>query len=426
MLSIKFLKRNIKVVKEKLAARGFQLDTVFFEKLEQKRKQLQIEAQQLQAQRNQHSKAIGQRKAKGESIDDLLQRVSQISIQAKQYEKKLADIQQALNDFLLNLPNIPHESVPSGEDETFNVEIKKWGKPKNFPFNVKNHADLGEGLGAMDFACAAKITGSRFVVLYGPLARLQRALTQFMLDMHTEKHGYQEIYVPYMANRESFIGTGQLPKFIEDQFSIRNDQEYWLIPTAEVPVTNVVRGEILQFDQLPLNFVCHTPCFRRESGSYGKDTRGMIRQHQFEKVELVKIVNPNSSYDELESLTKNAESILMALELPYRIVSLCAGDLGFSSAKTYDLEVWLPSENRYREISSCSNFEDFQARRMQARFRDETGKVSLVHTLNGSGIAVGRALVAVIENYQDEEGNIHVPKILQPYMNGLDIIKKIK
>jgi seryl-tRNA synthetase len=426
MLSIKLLKKDISNVKSKLATRGIEIDVPLFETLEQRRKQLQMHAQQLQEKRNQQSKLIGQRKARRESIDDLLQEVTNISTQAKQYEKELAEVQNKLNDFLLNLPNIPHATVPVGSDETANVEIRRWGEVPVFDFKVKNHADLGEALGYMDFGAAAKITGSRFVVLHGPLAKLQRALTQFMLDIHTQENSYQEIYVPYMANRASFTGTGQLPKFIDDQFRIENDQEYWLIPTAEVPVTNVVRDEILKESQLPLTFVCHTPCFRRESGSYGKDTRGMIRQHQFEKVELVKIAHPKSSYDELESLTLDAESILKALELPYRVVSLCTGDLGFSSAKTYDLEVWLPSENRYREISSCSNFEDFQSRRMQARFRDASGKVSLVHTLNGSGIAVGRALVALIENYQDQAGNIHIPRALKPYMNGLDVIKKAK
>jgi seryl-tRNA synthetase len=425
MIHMKLLRTDIEWVRDQLAKRGFTLNVDLFQQLDKRRKTIQMRTQTLQEERNHYSKLIGQKKTAGEAADNLLQQVKKISIEAKEKEKQLNDVQYAINDFLLHLPNIPHTSVPSGEHENDNLEIRRWGKPKQFSFPVKDHTELGEQLGYMDFEAAAKIAGARFVVLYGPLVKLQRALTQFMLDTHANQHGYTEIYVPYMGNRDAFIGTGQLPKFIDDQFKVEGDHEYWLIPTAEVSVTNTIRSEVLMQEQLPLKFVCHTPCFRRESGAYGKDTRGMIRQHQFEKVELVKIVDPALSYDALEILTQDAESILQALELPYRVVSLCTGDLGFSSAKTYDLEVWLPSENQYREISSCSNFEDFQARRLQVRFKNVDGKTALVHTLNGSGLAVGRTLVAVIENYQDEAGNIYVPTVLQSYMNGLEMIKKL-
>jgi len=423
MLDIKQLRNNIQEVAEKLKKRGFTLDIAAFEKLENLRKELQTKTQTLQSQRNQYSKEIGMKKTKGESANEAMAKVAEISKSVKECEAELTELQNKLDAFLLTIPNIPHESAPFGRGEKDNVEVRKWGEPKEFSFAAKDHVDLGETLRLMDFETAAKIAGARFVVLYGALARLQRAIIQFMLDTHTSEHGYKEIYVPYMANRDSFTGTGQLPKFEADQFKIAFDFDYWLIPTAEVPVTNVVRGEILEAEKLPIKFACHSPCFRSESGSYGKDTRGMIRQHQFEKVELVKIVEPKTSYEALEKLTHDAEMILQKLELPYRVVALCGADLGFSSAKTYDLEVWLPGQNAYREISSCSNFEDFQARRMQARWRNpETGKPELIHTLNGSGLAAGRTLIAVMENYQDEQGHIQIPKALQPYMGGIRVI----
>ena len=424
MLDPKYFRQDINQAAIELKRRGFSLPVAQIEALEEQRKMAQTQMQELQNQRNARSKAIGQAKASGVDITPLMAEVGQLGEQLKALETQTENLVQQLRDIQLSVPNILDASVPTGKDENNNVEVRKWGTPKQFDFTVKDHVDLGEKLGQMDFTRASKITGSRFVVLSNGLARMQRALIQLMLDMHTQEHGYQELYVPYLVNKDSLTGTGQLPKFAEDQFNLQGDQQYSLIPTAEVPVTNLVRDEILEAGQLPIKWVAHTPCFRSEAGSYGKDTRGMIRQHQFEKVEMVRIVRPEESYAQLEELVANAEAVLQRLELPYRVISLCSGDTGFSSAKTYDLEVWLPSQNKYREISSCSNFEAFQARRMQARWRNPaTGKPELVHTLNGSGLAAGRTLVAIIENYQDSEGNIQVPRALQPYMGNLTIIK---
>ncbi|MCW5588075.1 MAG: serine--tRNA ligase [Legionellales bacterium] len=424
MLDNHYLRQNLQEVAEKLLIRGFKLDTHLLEQLETQRKQLQTKLQELQSERNARSKAIGQAKAKGENIEPLFAEVDQLNQQLKSIETQFAELQQQLNTILSTIPNIPHASVPAGKAEEDNVEIKKWGEPKVFSFQPKDHVDLGEKLGLMDFELATKITGSRFVVMFGDLVKLHRALIQFMLDIHTTQHGYQEVYVPYLVNQDSLFGTGQLPKFAEDQFNIAGEFPYSLIPTAEVPVTNIARNEILEVETLPRKYVCHTPCFRSEAGSYGKDTRGMIRQHQFEKVELVQMVAPHQSDAALEELVRHAESILEKLELPYRRMVLCGGDMGFSAAKTYDLEVWLPGQQKYREISSCSNFESFQARRLQARWRNPvTQKPELLHTLNGSGLAVGRTLVAILENYQDEQGNIHIPQVLRSYMNGLSVIK---
>jgi seryl-tRNA synthetase len=407
------------VVAEGLARRGLRVDGAAIESLEARRKALQVEVQDLQNQRNTRSKAIGQAKAKGEDVAPLMAEVGTLGEQLKAANAALQEVQEALGEIALGLPNLPHASVPDGRDEAANQEVRRWGEPRSFEFAPLDHVDLGAANGWMDFDAAARLTGSRFVVLHGPLARLQRALTQFMLDVHTAEHGYTEAYVPFMVNADSLRGTGQLPKFEADLFRLAGEHPYYLIPTAEVPVTNLVRDRILEADALPCRFVAHTPCFRSEAGSYGKDTRGMIRQHQFEKVELVQIVRPDASYQALEALTGHAETILQRLGLPYRVVALCAGDLGFSAAKTYDLEVWLPGQQAYREISSCSNFEDFQARRLQARWRNpETGKPELVHTLNGSGLAVGRTLVAVLENYQEQDGRIGIPEALRPYMGG--------
>jgi len=407
-----------------LKRRGFAFDVIKWEALEAERKKIQTQTQDLQAKRNAASKEIGKAKSKGEDVSGIMAQVASLGDELKQAESELDRLQQELTEIALGLPNIPHDSVPDGLNEAANVEVRRWGEPKPFGFDVKDHVDLGEGIGGLDFETAAKITGSRFAVINGPLARLHRALTQFMLDLHTSEHGYVETYVPYMVNRDSLRGTGQLPKFAEDLFGLQGEQGYYLIPTAEVPVTNIVRDTITDATDMPRKFVAHTPCFRSEAGSYGKDTRGMIRQHQFEKVELVQIVHPNESYEALEQLTAHAETVLQRLELPYRVMALCAGDMGFSAAKTYDLEVWLPGQQAYREISSCSNFEDFQARRMQARWRNpDTGKPELVHTLNGSGLAVGRTLVAVMENYQNPDGSIDVPKALQSYMGGMERIK---
>lgn len=423
MLDQKLIRQNIDTVAQQLARRGYTLDAARIAALEAQRKDVQVRTQQLQNERNTKSKAIGQAKAKGQDAAPLLAEVAHLGDALKQAEEGLAQVQAELDAMLLGVPNIPHASVPDGRDENDNVEIRRWGEPRTFDFEPKDHVDLGAGLGLMDFDAAAKIAGSRFVTLSGPLAALHRALIQFMLNLHTREHGYTEVYVPYLANKDSFQGTGQLPKFEADLFAIRGEQGYYLVPTAEVPVTNLVRDEIVEADRLPLCYTAHTPCFRSEAGSYGKDTRGMIRQHQFEKVELVRIVRPQDSYQELEKLTAHAEQVLQRLELPYRVVALCAGDIGFSSAKTYDIEVWLPGQNKYREISSCSNFEDFQARRLQARWRNpETKKPELVHTLNGSGLAVGRTLVAIVENFQQRDGSVRVPRVLQPYLNGLDTI----
>jgi len=424
MLDPKFLRNEMQTVVAGLKRRGFEFDVANWETLEAERKKIQTQTQDLQAKRNAASKEIGKAKSKGEDVSGIMAQVASLGDELKQAESELDRLQQELTDIALGLPNIPHASVPDGINEEANVEVRRWGEPKTFNFEVKDHVDLGEGIGGLDFETAAKITGSRFAVINGPLARMHRALIQFMLDLHTSEHGYTETYVPYMVNRDSLRGTGQLPKFAEDLFAMEGEQGYFLIPTAEVPVTNIVRDTITDAANMPRKFVAHTPCFRSEAGSYGKDTRGMIRQHQFEKVELVQIVHPEESYEALEQLTAHAETVLQRLELPYRVMALCAGDMGFSAAKTYDLEVWLPGQQAYREISSCSNFEDFQARRMQARWRNpDTGKPELVHTLNGSGLAVGRTLVAVMENYQNPDGSIDVPTALQSYMGGLERIK---
>jgi seryl-tRNA synthetase len=418
MLDIKLIRKDIDFVSSELKRRGFTLDVARFNELEEERKKIQMMTEELQNKRNTQSKSIGQAKAKGEDIKPLLAQVSDLGKQLSEAEHKLNEVNDSLDEILMAVPNLPHESVPVGLSEDDNVEIRKWGEPKKFSFEPKDHVELGAQSGLIDFETAAKISGARFVVMHDKIARLHRALIQFMLDLHTKEHGYKEVYVPYLVNKESLFGTGQLPKFKDDLFNVEGDFPYSLISTAEISVTNIVRGEILSADRLPLKFVTHTPCFRSEAGSYGKDTKGLIRQHQFEKVELVQIVHPEKSHEVHEELTAHAEKVLQLLELPYRVVNLCSADLGFSSRKTYDLEVWLPAQNCYREISSCSNFEDFQARRMQARFRNpETKKPELVHTLNGSGLAVGRTLVAIMENYQNEDGSITVPKALQGYVD---------
>ncbi len=425
MLDPRLLRNELQETADRLARRGVELDVERIASLEQRRKALQVEVQELQNERNSSSKRIGQAKRQGEDVKPLLERVAHLGERLKAAQDALGEVQAALQEIALGIPNIPHESVPEGRSEEDNREERRWGEPPRFPFEPRDHVDLGAGLGGMDFEAAARLTGSRFVTLQGPLARLHRALTQFMLDTHTGEHGYREVYVPYLVNAESLRGTGQLPKFEEDLFKLAGEFPYYLIPTAEVPVTNLVREQILEADEMPRRWVAHTPCFRSEAGSYGKDTRGMIRQHQFEKVEMVQVVRPDDSYAALEALTGHAEQILQRLELPYRVVTLCTGDLGFSAAKTYDLEVWLPAQETYREISSCSNFEAFQARRLQARWRNpETGKPELVHTLNGSGLAVGRTLVAVLENYQLADGSVRVPAVLRPYMGGLEVIAR--
>lgn len=419
MLDSRRLRSNLAEVAAALSRRGYQLDTERYTALEERRKALQVETQELQNERNARSKAIGQAKARGEDIEPMRARVSEIGARLDQVAKALDEVQSELDAFLLDIPNTPHESVPDGRDENDNVEVRRWGQPLSFDFKPLDHVALG-AMHGMDFEAASKIAGSRFVVLKGELAQLHRALIQFMLDLHTSEHGYQEVYVPYLVNADSMRGTGQLPKFEQDLFGVKGDPGFYLIPTAEVPVTNLARDEIIDAKDMPQRLVCHTPCFRSEAGSYGKDVRGMIRQHQFEKVELVQMVKPSESYQALEALTGHAETVLQRLQLPYRVVALCAGDMGFSAAKTYDIEVWLPGQERYREISSCSNFEDFQARRMQARWRNpDSGKPELVHTLNGSGVAVGRALVAVMENHQQVDGSIAIPPALQPYLGGL-------
>ena len=427
MLDIQLLRKDAALVAERLAARGFHFDAARFDALEAERKTIQTRTQELKAERNKLAKMIGQLRASGHGIDDpevgdFMKQSLDLSTEEKALDDRLQVLQTEINDFLMGVPNLPHESVAVGKDETANVEVSRWGSPKTFGFAVRDHVDIGEGLGQLDFAAAVKITGSRFTVMKGPLARLHRALAQFMLDQHTGEHGYTEVYVPYLVNAESMRGTGQLPKFEEDLFHVpRTDAEkLYLIPTAEVPVTNLLRDEIVAAESLPLKFVAHTPCFRSEAGSYGRDTRGMIRQHQFDKVELVQMVKPEDSYAALESLVTHAETILQKLGLPYRKMALCSGDMGFSAAKTYDLEVWLPAQNTYREISSCSNFEAFQSRRMQARYRNAQGKPELLHTLNGSGLAVGRTLVAVLENYQNADGSVSVPEVLHGYMGGVE------
>ncbi|RFA28371.1 serine--tRNA ligase [Alkalilimnicola ehrlichii] len=423
MLDSKQLRSQLDDVAAALARRGFQLDVQRYREIEAQRKSLQVRTQELQNERNQRSKSIGQAKARGEDIQPLLEAVGDLTQQLKDAEHELSALQDELEAIHLSIPNLPHESVPDGESEDDNVEIRRWGDPPQFEFKPLDHVELGALNGNMDFETASKITTSRFVVLKGPIARLQRALIQFMLDLHTREHGYEEVYVPYIVNAESLQGTGQLPKFEADLFGLTGDTPLYLIPTAEVPVTNLARGEILSAEQVPARYVAHTPCFRSEAGSYGKDTRGMIRQHQFEKVELVQMVRGEASYEALETLTGHAEEVLKRLGLPYRVVALCAGDMGFSAAKTYDLEVWLPAQQKYREISSCSNFVDFQARRMQARWRNpETGKPELLHTLNGSGLAVGRCLVAILENYQEADGRVRIPEALQAYMGGAEYL----
>jgi seryl-tRNA synthetase len=425
MLDIQLLRSDLAGTATRLAARGFELDATAFEALESERKSVQVETQELQARRNQLSKQIGQAKGKGEDAASLMAQVNAQAEQLKALERRLDDIQRRLNEFLLVIPNLPHSSVPPGKSSEDNAEVRRAGAPRAFDFAVKDHVDIGKALDMLDFDTAAKIASARFVVMTGALARLHRALGQFMLDVHTQEHGYTEVYVPYLVNAASVQGVTSLQKFEGDLFAVarENNEKFYLIPTAEVPVTNIVRDEIVAGARLPLKFVCHTPCFRSEAGSYGKDTRGMIRQHQFDKVELVQIVHPEKSYECLEALTGHAEVILKRLELPYRVVTLCTGDTGFSSAKTYDIEVWLPAQNAYREISSCSNFEAFQARRMQARFRNDKGRTEFVHTLNGSGLAVGRTLIAIMENYQRADGSVEIPAALQPYLGGLKAIE---
>ncbi|GMU48970.1 MAG: serine--tRNA ligase [Candidatus Desulfobacillus denitrificans] len=423
MLDIQILRSQPAEVAARLASRGVTFDVAAFQALEDERKGLQVRTQELQAKRNALSKRIGQLKANGEDTAAVMQEVAGLGDELKRNEEALADLLNRIDVFVSVIPNLPHESVPAGKSEADNVEVRRWGTPRSFDFAAKDHVDLGTELGGFDFDAATKISGARFSLMKGAVARLHRALAQFMLDVHTQEHGYVEVYAPYLVNGNSLFGTGQLPKFHEDLFHIKDDG-YFLIPTAEVPVTNIVRDAIVDAERMPLKFVCHTPCFRREAGSYGKDTRGMIRQHQFDKVELVRIEKPEHSWDALEELTRHAEIILEKLALPYRRVALCAGDMGFSAAKTYDLEVWLPGQNAYREISSCSNFGAFQARRMQARFRGEKGKPELAHTLNGSGLAVGRTLVAVLENYQRADGCVDVPVALRPYMGDIELIEK--
>lgn len=422
MLDPHLLRENPQLVADRLATRGFHFDAAAFVELDVQRKALQIATQELQKERNERSTDIGQAKSRGEDITLPREAVNRISAELERKKIELSALLDQLDQITLSLPNLPHESVPHGSDETGNKEVRRWGVVPSFDFSVKSHDALGEALGQMDFALGAKITGSRFVVMTSQLARLHRALIQFMLDVHTQSHGYQEIYVPYIVNADSLIGTGQLPKFEADLFKLHGDSNYYLTSTAEIPVTNTVRDVILETDALPIRYVCHSPCFRSEAGSYGRDTKGMIRQHQFEKVELVWISTPEHSYEALEQLTGHAESILQRLNLPYRVLSLCTGDMGATATKTYDLEVWLPSQNTYREISSCSNTEAFQARRMKARYRTASRDTELVHTLNGSGLAVGRTLVAIMENYQDKQGNIRIPEVLKPYLAGLDLI----
>ncbi len=421
MLDVQMLRNDINAVAERLAGRGFKLDVESFAALENERKGLQTRTQELQAKRNASSKQIGIAKSKGEDVSAIMADVANLGDELKTCETNLAALQEKLNGLLLTIPNLPHESVPVGKDEADNVEVRKVGTPRSFDFEIRDHVDVGAPLG-LDFDTGAKLSGARFTVLRKDIARLHRALAQFMLDTHTHEHGYEEVYVPYIVNQATLQGTGQLPKFEEDLFSVPrgDDDKYYLIPTAEVPVTNLVRGEILKAEALPLKYCAHTPCFRSEAGSYGRDTRGMIRQHQFDKVEMVQIVQPEHSYAALDEMLSHAENILKKLELPYRVITLCTGDMGFGATKTYDIEVWLPAQNTYREISSVSNCEAFQARRMQARYKNESGKNELLHTLNGSGLAVGRTLVAVLENYQNADGSVTIPTALRPYLGGQD------
>ncbi len=425
MLDSKLVRAQLHEVAERLASRGFQLDVARFEALEAQRKSVQTRTEQLQAERNARSKSIGQAKQRGEDLEPLLAEVDRMGSDLEAGKRELETIQVELDNLLLNIPNLPDASVPVGADEDGNVEVSRWGTPRSFDFPIQDHVALGEQHGWLDFETAAKLSGARFALLRGPIARMHRALAQFMLNLHTGEHGYEEAYTPYLVQAPALQGTGQLPKFEEDLFKISREGEadLYLIPTAEVSLTNIISGEILDPKQLPMKLVAHTPCFRSEAGASGRDTRGMIRQHQFDKVEMVQIVEPSQSAAALESLTSNAERVLQLLELPYRKLALCTGDMGFSAVKTYDLEVWVPSQDKYREISSCSNCGDFQARRMQARYRNpETGKPELVHTLNGSGLAVGRTLVAVLENYQQADGSIRVPEVLKPYMAGIEVI----
>lgn len=417
MLDIKRIRKNIGSVSGELQRRGYNLDVGRLTYLEEQRKTLQTQIEQWQQQKNKQAKAIGQAKSQGQNIDELVEQADSIDESLEQAKKEFEQINDELNAILQGLPNIPQSSVPNGRSEEDNVEVRRWGQIPEFDFELQDHVALGDKLGGLDFESAAKLSGSRFAVMYGSVAKLHRALTQFMLDVHTQQHHYQEVYVPYLVNQDSLYGTAQLPKFADDLFNLPEEDGLSLISTAEISITNLVRDTILSEEALPIRWVAHTPCFRREAGSYGRDTRGMIRQHQFEKVELVQIAHPDASNQAHEQLTGHAETILQKLQLPYRVVNLCAGDIGFAAAKTYDLEVWLPGQNQYREISSCSNFEDFQARRLQARYREsQTKKKHLVHTLNGSGLAVGRTLVAVLENYQMANGQIAIPQALQPYM----------
>ena len=423
MLDPKLVRSNAEEIAQKLKKKKYDFDVSAFLALDETRKTLQAQTETLQNERNTRSKSIGKAKAAGEDIAPLIAEIDGLGAELEKAKNELKDVQDKQKAILEGMPNIPDDAVPEGEDEEDNLEVSKWGEPTEFSFEAKDHVALGEKSKQMDFETASKLTGSRFVVMRGELARLHRALAQFMLNTHSGENGYEETYLPYVVNDESLFGTGQLPKFSEDLFKLHADREFYLIPTAEVPATNIVRNEIVDASQLPLKFVCHTPCFRSEAGSYGRDVRGMIRQHQFDKVELVQIVKPEDSEEALEALTGHAEGILQALNLPYRKVMLCGGDLGFSAVKTYDLEVWLPGQQAYREISSCSNTKDFQARRMQARWRNpETNKPELLHTLNGSGLAVGRTMIAVMENYQQEDGSIRVPEVLIPYMGGLEVI----
>lgn len=420
MIDPKLLRTELDTVAEKLAKRGYELDKAFWQQVEEQRKSIQVKTEELQAKKNAGAKQVGLMKRNGENTDALMAEMATISSEMKQAEDALKALQEKIQAAALTIPNLPDDSVPAGKDENDNVEMRRWGEPRQFDFEVKDHSDLGEDLGLLDFEMAAKLTGSRFSVLKGQLAKLNRALIAFMLTTHTEKYGYTEMYVPYMVNADSLLGTGQLPKFEEDLFKLRGEKEYYLIPTSEVPLTNSVRDKILDPEALPIKMTAHTPCFRSEAGSAGRDTRGLIRQHQFEKVEMVQIVHPETSMQALEDMTGQAEYILQQLGLPYRVIVLCGGDMGFSAVKTYDIEVWLPSQTTYREISSCSNCGDFQARRMQARVKDGK-KTELVHTLNGSGLAVGRTLLAIMENYQNADGTITVPEVLRPYM-GVDVI----
>ncbi len=423
MLDPNLIRNQLEHTAEELKKRGFSLDTLALSELESRRKSVQVRTQELQNERNTRSKAIGKAKAAGEDIQPLLDAVSNLGDELKTNEAELSAIQAELESILAGVPNLPHSSVPVGKDEDDNVEVRRWGTPREFDFTPKDHVDLGGDIGELELDFASRLAGARFMSLRGGLAQLHRALIQFMLNTHVEEHGYTEIYVPYLVNEETLYGTGQLPKFGEDLFKIEGERTLYLIPTSEVPVTNYARDRIFEADELPKRFTCHSPCFRSEAGSYGKDTRGMFRQHQFEKVEMVQIVPASQSFDALESMTGHAETILQRLELPYRVVTLCSGDMGFGATKTYDIEVWIPGQNKYREISSCSNCGDFQARRLRGRWRNpETGKPELVHTLNGSGVAIGRAFIAVVETYQEADGKIRVPQALKPYMNGRDFV----